>query len=314
MRQALVDDLLMLDQCEPIVLVDPRVADRRSGVYEVQVAPGEAETELHRWATRADFTIVVAPETGGTLARLATNLTTWGSTTLGSRPEAIALTSDKLRFARHLDSRGIETPPTRRLASSEACERAIQEGVVIKPRDGAGSESTWMLKRGDAVPELPTDRDWIMQPWVEGEPMSASFLVGRDGSVVLLGVARQSIALENQAVRYEGGSLPYPRALAWGAPLRAVRSVPGLFGFVGVDFIRTPDGRSVVLELNPRLTTSYVGLRHLYEPGAILESWLRLARHENSSPSLVATRRLARQPRIVFRSDGSIVSRGIDLE
>jgi len=37
-------------------------------------------------------------------------------------------------------------------------------------------------------------------------------------------------------------------------------AIPGLWGYVGVDLIEGPDG-PVVLEINPRLTTSYAGLR-----------------------------------------------------
>jgi predicted ATP-grasp superfamily ATP-dependent carboligase len=37
-------------------------------------------------------------------------------------------------------------------------------------------------------------------------------------------------------------------------------AMPELWGFVGVDFIITPDGPTIV-EINPRITTSYVGLK-----------------------------------------------------
>ena len=36
-------------------------------------------------------------------------------------------------------------------------------------------------------------------------------------------------------------------------------AIPGLAGYVGVDFVLTPAG-PVVLEVNPRLTSSYCGL------------------------------------------------------
>jgi predicted ATP-grasp superfamily ATP-dependent carboligase len=42
--------------------------------------------------------------------------------------------------------------------------------------------------------------------------------------------------------------------------VRACRAIPGLAGYVGVDLILTPGG-PLVVELNPRLTTSYLGLR-----------------------------------------------------
>ena len=38
------------------------------------------------------------------------------------------------------------------------------------------------------------------------------------------------------------------------------RAVPSLWGYVGVDFVSTASG-PVVLEINPRLTTSFCGLR-----------------------------------------------------
>jgi predicted ATP-grasp superfamily ATP-dependent carboligase len=37
------------------------------------------------------------------------------------------------------------------------------------------------------------------------------------------------------------------------------RALPGLWGYVGVDFIETENG-PVVVDINPRVTTSYAGL------------------------------------------------------
>jgi tyramine---L-glutamate ligase len=41
---------------------------------------------------------------------------------------------------------------------------------------------------------------------------------------------------------------------------RIAVAIPGLWGYVGVDFVQTADG-PLVLEVNPRLTTSFCGLR-----------------------------------------------------
>jgi predicted ATP-grasp superfamily ATP-dependent carboligase len=67
--------------------------------------------------------------------------------------------------------------------------------------------------------------------------------------------------------KYRGGELPIPHELARRAVVlsqRAVDCVPGLLGYVGVDIVlgETAEGDRAI-EINPRLTTSYVGLRTL---------------------------------------------------
>jgi predicted ATP-grasp superfamily ATP-dependent carboligase len=53
---------------------------------------------------------------------------------------------------------------------------------------------------------------------------------------------------------------------------RAVaRALPGLWGYAGVDFVRGADG-PVVVEINPRLTTSYCGLRRAL--GSNVAAWV----------------------------------------
>jgi predicted ATP-grasp superfamily ATP-dependent carboligase len=64
-----------------------------------------------------------------------------------------------------------------------------------------------------------------------------------------------------------GGELPLSAGLAERASAlaeRALAAMPMTVGYVGVDLVlgREPDGsEDAVIEINPRLTTSYVGLR-----------------------------------------------------
>jgi predicted ATP-grasp superfamily ATP-dependent carboligase len=70
-----------------------------------------------------------------------------------------------------------------------------------------------------------------------------------------------------RVLAYDGGELPADehhsmRAIALAR--RAVAAVPGLRGFVGVDVVLGDGPRDdVVIEINPRLTMSYVALRRL---------------------------------------------------
>jgi predicted ATP-grasp superfamily ATP-dependent carboligase len=66
---------------------------------------------------------------------------------------------------------------------------------------------------------------------------------------------------------YEGGAMievPELARRATALAAGALDAMPAALGFVGVDLVlgNDPDGgEDVVIEINPRLTTSYVGLR-----------------------------------------------------
>jgi hypothetical protein len=90
---------------------------------------------------------------------------------------------------------------------------------------------------------------------------------------------------------------------------RAVESVPGLFGWVGVDFIREESGACTVLEINPRVTTSLVGLRACLPSGTIARAWLELEAGFGGGQPLA--RQVHTQPAVEFDIDGRIsISRG----
>ena len=83
-----------------------------------------------------------------------------------------------------------------------------------------------------------------------------------DGRARLLACNRQKVRIAGGAFRFDGVSV---NAIAdrdgryAELASRVGRALPGLWGYCGVDFIETADG-PVVIEVNPRLTTSYAGL------------------------------------------------------
>jgi predicted ATP-grasp superfamily ATP-dependent carboligase len=121
----------------------------------------------------------------------------------------------------------------------------------------------------------------IVQPFVPGRAASVACLIG-PGRTVALVPAWQNISNDGR-FRYRGGSAPLPPQLADRAiriARRAIDSVPGLAGYVGVDVILGAESDHVI-EINPRLTTSYVGLQALATDN-LMELLLRLARGESA--------------------------------
>ena len=88
--------------------------------------------------------------------------------------------------------------------------------------------------------------------------MSASFLAG-PGGACLVGIGQQRLEVLRSPLRLPGRDCARRPATRRSQCAR-LQSVPGLFGFVGVDFIWDEEANQVtILEINPRPTTSFVG-------------------------------------------------------
>jgi predicted ATP-grasp superfamily ATP-dependent carboligase len=211
---------------------------------------------------------VVAPETGGELASLSRKVLSGGRRLLGSTPVAVALAASKLETCRTLCERGIRTVPSVPLTSAVLPRRAREWSfpLVVKPVDGVGSEGVSLVTR-----EGELDAAWrratgvsssvLVQPFVEGDHASVSLLIGPAG-VFPLALQSQDVTV-GASFGYGGGRVPLesPHADdAVGLARAASDAIPGLAGFVGVDLVLSADG-PVVIEVNPRLTTAYLGLR-----------------------------------------------------
>jgi predicted ATP-grasp superfamily ATP-dependent carboligase len=104
--------------------------------------------------------------------------------------------------------------------------------------------------------------------------MSATFLIREEFPPLLLAVGEQRIQRDRTSLSYRGGFLPTRLKVDVAPLVAAVDSVPGLAGLVGVDFMRCLHfGDSSILEINPRATTSIVGILGLCRPGALAELW-----------------------------------------
>ncbi len=262
MATALLGELAGLPGLELVVTRDRRLPPPPAGVEVLPVGPGESLTDrLRRALPRCDLFWPLAPEQEGALERLVRLGAESGVVTIACSPESIALTGDKLVCCGHLQRAGIPVPETR-LLDDPAGPPATAGGWVVKPRDGAGCEQTWFVPETGDPAVLPIDEPggFVIQPWIEGEPLSLSLLVDERGAE-LLSVNRQRIGRREGRVLNQGVEVACRDPDAGLAALagRVVAAIGGLRGYVGIDLQLTPAG-PVVIELNPRLTSSYPGL------------------------------------------------------
>ena len=146
--------------------------------------------------------------------------------------------------------------------------------LIIKPLMGVDCEDIVIIEK---IEDLTLDLDKIFTPgsrvlvqeYIEGTDISVS-LISDGENAIPLSLNEQYIELKDDKGRYLGGKLPFENKYgdeALEIAKKAVESMEGLKGFVGVDLIINADEKDIysvyLLEINSRFTTPYVGLKQI---------------------------------------------------
>jgi tyramine---L-glutamate ligase len=311
MLAALVADLAALGEHQIVTTNDPRFQPPAASGVEVIVMDNPARTEqMDALIASVDAVWLIAPESGGTLERMAAHVERRKKIVLGSPAAAIRSAADKAHLPHLLAACDIAHPRTTMLRRGDDPELAactIGYPLVVKPATGAGCRGVHRVRtaRGlrpaiDSAWRLCGAEPLLLQEYVAGVPASVSLLADGQHAVAL--------AVNGQSLRgrfklaYRGGVTPvdHPQVeRATDAALCACRAFPGLRGYVGVDVVLT-GSNAVVIEVNPRLTTAYLGVRAAVDDNLAA---LGLAACTGSLPAPPPIRR-----RVRFDSDGRISS------
>jgi predicted ATP-grasp superfamily ATP-dependent carboligase len=210
-----------------------------------------------------DATCIIAPETSGALTQKVTDLEQRGLRHLNADSEVISLCSDKFRCAQFLNKHHMYSPHTYTPSSWKQRTETTQHWVV-KPRDGAGCENTFLFDLQtckvylDSQPQQVTD-NIIIQPYVYGTPLSLSLFIYKN-KAELLSINQQHITNENGRLGLShidtGKTELLSKHIAQQLADHLTQILPGLQGFIGIDMIKHEEGLSVI-EINPRLTSAY---------------------------------------------------------
>ncbi len=311
MAAAVIEDFAAIDSCKVVTTRDARLQpfhDPRCEVQVVQSQAGEREA-IERLAAEAEWTLVIAPETDGILPDRVLWAVDAGGRLLSPNLETIRLTSDKQVTCEYLRKAGVRAPQGCIVTPPDLQAIRPPNGIsfpaVLKPIDGCGSTETYLLSRWKDVPRIATAGVMRLESFIPGMPASVAVLGGPAGHFPLPACEQQ--LSQDGRFGYVGGRTPIASEFSHRAQklaLAAIATLPHPCGYIGVDLIlgKADDGsEDYVIEINPRLTTSYVGLR------AICQSNLAGAMIDvaNGRPPTLSWGR----ERVEFSADGQIAGR-----
>ena len=275
-------------------MIDGRWGSVSSGLdVEGRVIDSLTMSELVEQALQADAVWVIAPEMGGRLLNLVLSLESAGCRLLTPGSRFVALAASKQASAEFLHRHAVQSEWGRLVdLSREAWPTDWQPPYVIKPDDGVGSEGLHWVSCETQLPEAGV---WRLESLLTGRAISLSALLGPCGQRLILEPSYQRFD-GHPFGHYIGGTWPIDEALrrrAVALAERALHVLPSAVGIVGFDMVIDPDlpeENDRIVDINPRLTSSYVGLRRMYATN-LADLAVRIAGGDNPPDSLAyATR------------------------
>jgi predicted ATP-grasp superfamily ATP-dependent carboligase len=238
----------------------------------------EAEAAIQKISESADAAYIIAPESNHVLQSLAERMERTGVPSLNCRASAIRKVSDKAILLDRVKKMGLPTPATIMVSALEDVSEikhtisgSLEFPLIFKPVDGVGCGGLSVVKNEnqmasavDKVNRESSSKYFMVQELIHGIAISVSLIsTGHEALPISLNKQDVSLMAPEAVSTYNGGIVPFNSPLgreAFATAEKIVRSFRGLRGYIGVDLVLTEKG-PVVIEVNPRLTTSYVGVR-----------------------------------------------------
>jgi len=231
------------------------------------------------------YVFIIAPETSKILYELTKIVKNHDKIILSTNLKGIKYGTSKIITYKIFKKNKILTPKTYRIPYKRNLLdinfilhkfRKLKCPIVIKPEDGVGAESVHYFEKESQIlnffmdfnPRLEKKRNYIIQEFIDGRDLSLS-LIGSPYLYVnplVLSVNSQNINIKNIESEYLGGYTPlenYKELINKISIFIKKLKILKFEGYFGIDFIEKNKQSFNFIEINPRLTTSYIGLRKI---------------------------------------------------
>jgi predicted ATP-grasp superfamily ATP-dependent carboligase len=240
----------------------------------------EAQAAIRKVSASADVAYVIAPETQGALQSLVESVERTGIALLNCPASAIGKVVDKTFLHESLKKLGVPTPETITFSVADGIEeikRAIHGRLrfplIFKPSNDVSCCGLSVVRNARQVigavgkiKQESASKRFLAQEFIDGAAASVS-LVSTGSGALSISLNRQDVTIgaPDAISSYSGGLVPFDHPLrhsAFAVAEKIIKSFRDLRGYVGVDLVLTEE-EAVAIEVNPRLTTSYIGLRRV---------------------------------------------------
>jgi len=237
------------------------------------------------------YIFIIAPESSNILYELTEIAKNYKKIILSVDLEGIKLSTSKIMTYSFFKKNKINTPKTYLIPLRNKkfdLEFIIQKfkelkrPIIIKPEDGVGAESIYYFGSENQIREFfhsldnsfKYNRTYILQEFIDGRDLSIS-LIGSSSNLnsqiatpIFLSINSQDVEITNLKIKseYFGGYTPVEdqkEILNYLSKILNKINLSKFSGYYGIDFIQKKNKTVHFLEINPRLTTSYIGLRNV---------------------------------------------------
>ena len=240
----------------------------------------------------SSYCFIIAPEFSNILYNLTKIAKDNKKTVLSVDLEGICLGTSKLITYNFFLENKVNTPQTYAIPFKKKFDldfvlqkfTTLRRPIIIKPEDGVGSESIFYFETKaqiihffeDSNEKLDLSRNYILQEYIDGEDLSASIINSvcskkpETMNLIILSINAQNVKFKdsvNDSI-YLGGFTPVADYELLKNSLEKIlknMDLSSFQGYFGIDFIKKADNSIHFIEINPRLTTSYIGIRNILE-------------------------------------------------
>ena len=203
-----------------------------------------------------DLILPILPEQDMKLYSYCKFLTEQNIKTLISTPGTIRVLSDKFEFSSFCLKPNIPSVPS--YLSNQI--NAIKSNTIIeKDRYGVGCSHVKKISKKDVIKRK---KKVIYQPYIKGDHYSLCVYFEKK-SFKLLTLNEQDIIFDNNCIKLRSLKVNIKNShyLEIFSILQKIHKfLPGLYAYVGIDIIINGN-KILVIEINPRLTTSFAGIK-----------------------------------------------------